>query len=474
MSSDPKSKRLTLTAGVVRDALRGKAKIVAPKFDENRQLGKVSTDSRSITAGDLFVALRGESFDGHDYIAEAVKKGAAAVLCEKYPADTIQDGIDIFLVEDALASFRLLASQWRELVDPTVIAVAGSVGKTTTKDLLAAILSKKSKNLVWTKGSQNGFIGLAMTLMEIKPETELAVIEVGIDAPGAMIQHIDMVRPEVSLVTAISEEHLEWLLNLETIAREENLILEETSRAGGTSIINLDDPWIAPLMQSIKETGKIGFTLGGISGPQVVSGKITGNVLEVEGLGRKKFSVDCPLPGEHNARNLLGAIATALVVGVSPGEITEGLLSFVASGGRSQLENLKSGVQVLCDFYNANPASMRAAFKVASEGRHKSGTIWLCLADMKELGEAEEALHRALAADIASVPGDVRLMLYGERMKWLSAELATVAPRVKINHFLSQDLMAAGVKAGLKPEDFIVIKGSRSMRMEKVWESLKS
>ena len=304
MKSAQKSKLLALTSGVVRDALRGKAKVVAPNFDENRPLGKVSTDSRTTGAGDLFVALKGDSFDGHDYIAQAVQKGAAAVLCEKYPSGTQQEGIDIFLVEDALDSFRCLASQWRELVDPTVIAVAGSVGKTTTKDLLAAILSKKSKNLVCTKGSQNGFIGLAMTLMEIRAETELAVIEVGIDAPGAMILHIDVVRPEVSLVTAISEEHLEWLIDLKTIAREENLILEETARAGGTSIINLDDPWISPLMQSIKETGKIGFTLGGVSGPQTVAGKLTGAVLEVEGLGRKKFSVECPLPGEHNARNL--------------------------------------------------------------------------------------------------------------------------------------------------------------------------
>ncbi len=474
MTLEQKSKLLALTSGVVRDALRGKAKVVAPKFNENRPLGKVSTDSRTTSVGDLFVALKGESFDGHDYIAQAVQKGAVAVLCEKYPADAIQDGIDIFLVADALDSFRRLASQWRELVDPTVIAVAGSVGKTTTKDLLAAILSKKSSHLVWTKGSQNGFIGLAMTLMEIKAETEVAVIEVGIDAPGAMIQHIDVVRPEVSLVTAISEEHLEWLIDLKTIAREENLILEETARAGGTSIINLDDPWIAPLMESIKETGKIGFTLNGSPGPQTVSGKLTGSVLEIEGLGRKKFSVECPLPGEHNARNLLGAIAAALVVGVSPEDIKLGLSSFVSSGGRSQLETLKSGVKVLCDFYNANPASMRAAFKVAADGRNKSGVIWLCLADMKELGEAEETLHRGLAADIAGIPGDVRLMLYGERMKWLSAELAALAPRIKITQFLSQELMAAGMKASLKPEDFIVIKGSRSMRMEKVWESLKA
>ena len=465
---------LRLTAGFVRDALRGRAKIIVPNFNADRPIHRVSTDSRTVGPGDLFVALKGEAFDGHDFIKQAVEKGVAGVLCEKYPADTKQEGIDIFLVENSLDSFRMLARHWREAVDPIVIAVAGSVGKTTTKDMLAAMISGKFKRHIATKGSQNGFVGLPITLLDLTPDTEAAVIEVGIDAPDAMIKHIDIVRPEVALVTAISEEHLEWLKDLSTIAREENLILEETAKAGGTAVINLDDQWISPLMRSIKEHGKIGFTLGGTPGPQTIAGKLSGQLLEIEGLGRQKFTLTCPLPGEHNARNLLGAVAAALVVGVSPDEMKEGLSAFSPSGGRSQLEQLKNGTRVLCDFYNANPASMRAAFGVAAESITAHGTMWLCLADMKELGTSEEALHRSLATDIKKLNGPVRVMLYGERMKWLASEISKLSPEIQVEQFLSQELLAAELKKQLRPDDFVLIKGSRSMRMERVWEALKT
>jgi UDP-N-acetylmuramoyl-tripeptide--D-alanyl-D-alanine ligase len=461
-----------LTSGFVRDALRGKAKVIATRFDESRPLRRVSTDSRAVGHGDIFVAIKGETFDGHDFITQAVQKGAVAVLCEKYPADATQEGIDIFLVENTLESFRILALHWRQWVDPTVVAVAGSVGKTTTKDMLAAMLSGKYKNMVATQGSQNGDLGIPITLMGMKPDTEAAVIEVGIDAPGHMIQHIDVVRPEVALVTAISEEHLEWLKDLATIAREENLILEETAKAGGTAVINLDDPWIKPLWHTIKEHGKIGFTLGGIPGANTIAGILKGDELRVEGLGRQLFSLKCPLPGEHNARNLLGAVAVALVVGVTPDEMEEGISGFAPSGGRSQLEVLGSGVHVLCDFYNANPSSMRAAFKVAAVARSQTATLWLCLADMKELGQAEEILHRGLAADIGDLGPQVEVLLFGERMKWLASELTKKG--TSSSSFLSQELLAQELKRRVRPGDFVVIKGSRSMQMEKVWQALKT
>jgi UDP-N-acetylmuramoyl-tripeptide--D-alanyl-D-alanine ligase len=168
----------------------------------------------------------------------------------------------------------------------------------------------------------------------------------------------------------------------------------------------------------------------------------------------------------------LGAAAAALVIGVTPDEMEEGLSSFAPSGGRSQMESLSSGVRVLCDFYNANPASMRAAFSVAAKDRQSTGTLWLCLADMKELGTAEETLHRSLAADIVTIGGNVRVMLYGERMKWLADELAK--KHVAATCFLSQELLAADLKKQLKPNDMVVIKGSRSMRMEKVWDALRA
>lgn len=466
---------MSLTCGFVRDALAGKAKIVATQFDAQRVLNRVWTDSRTIAAGDLFVAYKGEVMDGHDFIAQAVERGCRAVLCEKYPSAAPQEGVDIFLVENTLESFRILAKTWRGFLGTNLIAVAGSVGKTTTKDILAAMLSGKWPKVLKTTGSQNGFFGIPMTLMELRDEHDAAVIEVGIDAPDAMLQHIDVVRPDVALVTAISEEHLEWLKDLKTIAYEENLILQETAQAGGVAIINLDDPWIKPMMESIKSSTKIGFTMQGSAGPQTLRGQLVdaGEVLEVSGMNISKFSVPMPLPGEHNARNLLGAVAAALVVGVKPDEIKKGMESFAPSGGRSQMEKTPSGLQVLCDFYNANPASMKAAFEVAKSS-HKTGSLWLCLADMKELGEQEEALHRDLAASILKLPKDTKILLYGERMNWLSDELRKQKFSGMLENFSSHETLGSHLKKHLQKNDFVLLKGSRSMKMERVWESLRT
>ena len=466
---------MILTSGFVRDSLAGMAKVIAPQFDVKKHIHKVSTDSRSIAPGDLFVALKGDVFDGHDYIAQAVGRGACGVICEKYPADTRQEGVDIYLVESSLTAYRTLARHWRERLDPTVVGVAGSVGKTTTKDILAALLSGKWADVPKTKGSQNGFIGLPMTLLDIKPDHEVAVVEIGIDAPDAMASHIDIVRPEIAIVTAISEEHLEWLIDLETVAREENLILRETAAAGGTAVINLDDPWIKPLMQEIKSHTKIGFTMTGIPGPNVLSGRVSqdGQLLEISGLGRKGFNLKMPLPGEHNARNLLGAVACALIMGVTVDELEEGIENFASSGGRSELERTKSGTHVLCDFYNANPASMRAAFRVAATHRKSDATLWLCLGDMKELGTQEETLHRGLAKDISALGAKIEVLLHGERTSWLADELKKINFQGHVATCASHEDLVAHLSKKLRPEDFVMIKGSRSMRMEKVWQGIK-
>lgn len=462
--------------GFVKTALAGKAKIIAPKFDGKREIKRVSTDSRSAGPGDLFVAVKGDNFDGHDFIAQAVSRGVEGVLCEKYPADATQEGIDIFLVADTMDAFRTLARHWREYVDPTIVAVAGSVGKTTTKDILAALLSAKWQKVLKTTGSQNGFLGIPLTLMELTAEHEVAVIEVGIDAPGAMIQHIDVVRPDFAIVTAISEEHLEWLIDLKTIAYEENLILKETAQADGTVVINLDDPWIFPLMTEIASHKKIGFTMRGAPSPYILAGSITkdGKGLSVEGLGHKRFEISLPLPGEHNARNQLGAIATALAMGVRPDDLQDGIENFAPSGGRSQMERTGGGTEVLCDFYNANPASMRAAFKVAESHAASDATLWLCLADMKELGAQEEALHRGLAKDIVAIKTPTTLLLYGDRMKWLAEELKTAGYTGSCKLYQSHDELGAELKKHLKSTDFVLLKGSRSMKMERVWDLIKA
>ncbi|MCX6116639.1 MAG: UDP-N-acetylmuramoyl-tripeptide--D-alanyl-D-alanine ligase [Proteobacteria bacterium] len=476
---------MSMTSGIVRDALAGKAKVISSTFDRDRRIDFVSTDSLTVTAGDLFVAIKGEVFDGHDFIASAVEKGCRSVLCEKYPAGVIIEGVDIYLVENSLDSFRILASFWRELIDAKIIAVAGSVGKTTTKDLLHAILSGKWKRVLKTKGSQNGFLGIPMTLCEAQLDTDVAVIEVGIDAPGAMLKHIEVVKPDISIVTAISEEHLEWLKDMKTIAYEENMILLETAQAGGISIINLDDEWISPVFDRIQSETKVGFTLNSTrSGPNILNGKynVTNSSLVVCGLGLPNpVEVSVPLPGEHNARNLLGAIAAALVVGVKPDEINSGLKHFKPSGGRSQWETSRTGLRVYCDFYNANPASMKAAFDVMSQvagNAEKQSSIYFCLGDMKELGPDEERLHRELAVPILKMSSlnakrALNILLIGSRMQWLQDEL--VKQKFSGSLLLYQDLemLTQGIKSKVRSDDLVLLKGSHSMQLHKVWDVLK-
>jgi UDP-N-acetylmuramoyl-tripeptide--D-alanyl-D-alanine ligase len=464
-----------MTIGIVRDALAGVAKVISTNFIKEARVNRISTDSRTASAGDLFVALKGEKFNGHDFIAQAIDQGCRHVICEKYPAGVIQDGVDIFLVEDSLEAYRKLAQHWRRLLNPHVIAVAGSVGKTTTKDMLQAILMSKFENeLLSTSGSQNGFIGIPMTMLRLSEQHKIAVIEVGIDAPGAMIKHIDVVRPDIALVTAISEEHLEWLIDLKTIAYEENSILVETARSGGVAVVNLDDPWISPLWGKITESSKIGFTMVSEPAENILCGNLVTKgdeqKLEVRGLGQKKFEVNLPLPGKHNAMNLLGAVAVAIASGVKPSEITQGIKSFRSSGGRSDLKETNNGVKVLCDFYNANPASMRAAFAVAQEFGG-GGRVFYCLGDMKELGVQEESLHRQLADDLVR-QNQATVYLYGDRMTWLFDEMKKRGYAGTAKHFNRQEDLIVELSKVVKPKDFVVIKGSNSMKMGSIWDAL--
>jgi UDP-N-acetylmuramoyl-tripeptide--D-alanyl-D-alanine ligase len=446
----------------IRQALSGTAKVFL--VHEQNTYKRVHTDSRSVQPGDLFVAIKGDHVDGHDFIKKAIEQGATGVVCEKYPADIHQ--VDIYLVESSLAAYRLVAGAWRVQCAPQVIGVAGSVGKTTTKDLLSAIMKARYPLTLSTSGSQNGFVGLPMTLLKLKPDSACAVIEIGIDDVGAMAQHIELVQPDLAIVTAISEEHLENLKDLKTIATEENMILKEVANTGGIAIVNLDDPWIAPLFDSLQGP-KVGFSLSSTVG---LHGAWAAPYLTVSGLGRKAFKVKSPLPGEHNARNLLGAVAVAVALGLTNEEITLGLESFVPSGGRSDIQYLKGGSPVVCDFYNANPASMRAAFHIA-DGLH-SETVHLCLGDMLELGEQEEELHRGLVESLRAMKAAKKIYLYGPRMKWLQDELTK--HHIHSEHFEEQTSLANKVIQSLSTGDAILIKGSRSMRMEKVWEIIKN
>lgn len=433
-----------------------------------RSFSGISTDTRTLSAGALYIALHGDRYDGHDFIATAIKHGALGVICEK--GRRLTDPITWFEVSHVLEAYRKLAFSWRERLDGIpMIAVAGSVGKTTTKDLLAALLSQRFKHVLKTEGSRNGFIGIPMTLLELRESHQIAVIEVGIDEPGAMLTHANTVRPTHALVTTIAPEHLSTLHDMETIAREECVLLEWVT-ANGTAYINLDDPAVRALTKNLPAQHTIGFTLEGRvwDGHQVESAHYLPDERKLRLANGECFAL--PLEGAHHARNLLAALTIARSLGLSHMEMADGLKRFKPAFGRADRRELPGPVEVLCDFYNASPASVAAAIDVFKTWPSATRRI-ACLGDMLELGPDEEKYHRELAPKIMNAGID-RVYLVGKRMGWLANELLKVGFKGHVELFESSAKLAEHFVPNVNPGDQILIKGSRGIQMERIWELL--
>lgn len=420
-------------------------------------LTQISSDTREVKPGALFVALVGENTDGHKYVEQARAAGATALVHNKlFPCP---DGMVSFPVDDTLHAWRMLAGAWRKEFRIPVIVVAGSAGKTTSKEMLAALLRGRFKNVLQTLASQNGFQGVPTTLLRLRPEHDAAVIEVGIDEPDSMIQHLELVQPDAGLLSSIGPEHLEKLIDLDTVEEEEGMLFTVLEARRGLAAVNLDDERIARQAEQLEKARVLTYSLGGKAS---IQGRLRGELLHVDGLG--EFAV--PLEGTHNARNLLGALTLARGLGLSGDEMRAGLAGFVAPPGRSEVHSWH-GCRVLADTYNANPASVVAALETLGAGRS-----WVCLGDMLELGTFEEQMHRGLAD--ALLKHDVKnVLLYGPRMKNLEDELGRRGFGGVLKHFSEHEAMAAFLAAEAKAGDCILIKGSRGMKMEKVWESLR-
>lgn len=431
----------------------------------DRTFTGVTSDSRGDVAGSLFVAIRGERFDGHAFIDAAIAGGAAGILVERNRFRGNPTGVAVFPVDDTLAAWRTLAYHWRRRFDIPVVAIGGSAGKTTTKNLLAAMLRGKFRHVLATEGSQNGYLGLAMTLTALRPEHEATVIEIGIDAPGAMTEHAALVRPDAALITTIGVEHLESMGDIETVAAEECRLLTATAEHGGSVYIHDEDEW---LRECVRDRS-IRYGLNGAPDDGRLRGRIEGKALALAGLGRDEFNLPLPLPGRHNALNVLAAAAVACGLGLGGDEIRAGLARYRPDAARSNRVELRDGITVLADYYNASPLSMAAALETL--GELGEGRRWLCLGDMLELGPNELDFHRALAAPIAGL-GAAGVLLYGPRMRALAEALDEVNFEGMVAHFEDKTALADRLKREIKPGDAILIKGSRGMAMEDVMARL--
>ncbi|MDR2450217.1 MAG: UDP-N-acetylmuramoyl-tripeptide--D-alanyl-D-alanine ligase [Candidatus Accumulibacter sp.] len=423
----------------------------------------VSTDSRNVAPGELFVALRGERFDGHDFAGAARERGAAAAVTDLAGAVKLRASkvdLPLVVVADTRAALGELAAAWRSRFALPVIGVTGSNGKTTSKEMIAAILRAAfgADSVLATAGNRNNDIGLPLTLLGLGEEHRAAVIEMGMSHPGEIAALARIVRPTVALVTNAQRAHLEGMGTLGRIALEKGAIFAELEE-NGVAVFGADDPW-AGLWRSLSaRCRRLCFSLGGEA---EVRGRCATHGLEnhvVIESGGERIEVDLQLPGAHNARNALSAAAAALAIGAPLAAVRQGLMDFHGIPGRLQCRAGVHGARVLDDAYNANPDSLRAAIDVLAA--HPGRKI-LVLGDMGEIGEAGGQFHDEIGG-YAKSQGVDRLLAIGESSALAAKNFGTGG-----EHFGRFEELAAALLGELTPETIVLVKGSRFMRMERV------
>lgn len=426
----------------------------------------VCTDTRELKPGQLFVALVGPSFDGHGFVASAQQKGAAGVVIshalkddDSSPETTITtSGIPQIIVADTQRAFAQLAGNWRSQFDIPVIAITGSNGKTTVKEIVAAIFAQKGEVLA-TQANFNNEIGVPRTLLRINEKHVVAVVEEGASHPGDIAYLTEFVQPTVALVTNAAGAHLEGFGSVEMVAKTKGEIFEGLAD-NAVAVINADDEFSA-LWQS--QAGNRTVVRFGMNSDADVRGELGDDGM----LHISTANGDCvarwSLEGQHNVMNALAATAAALAAGASLNEVMAGLESVVPVSGRLESKAAINNAEVLDDTYNANPASLNVALDVLAE---RKNTCYLALGDMAELGDESVEFHKQ-AGERAREKGVQRLYAIGEYSRY-----AALAFGENGQHFPVQEELISQLREDLHKDVTLLVKGSRSAHMENVVAAL--
>lgn len=417
--------------------------------------GGVSTDSRKVDTGALFVALRGESFDAHDFLDQVAARDVAAVV-----VSTLPDGwtLPAIVVPDTLVALGRIAHAWRTGFDLPVIGVTGSNGKTTVKEMIASILAAAvgEDARLATQGNLNNEIGVPLTLFRLTASHRAAVVELGMNHPGEIARLAAIAAPTVALVNNAQREHQEFMHTVEAVARENGAVLQALAPSG-VAVFPGDDQYTG-LWRGLAACDVITF---GLTDACDVRADYTsngfGSDLQVSARAAQ-FTVKLAAAGEHNVRNALAAIACALGAGVKPDAIVRGLEAFAPVGGRLQRKQAAGGATVIDDTYNANPDSMRAAIDVLAA--YPAPRI-LVVGDMGEVGAQGKEFHEEIGA-YAKTRGIDTVLATGELARHLAASGA--------QHYEQFDELLAALdkKLGSNTDATVLVKGSRFMKMERV------
>jgi UDP-N-acetylmuramoyl-tripeptide--D-alanyl-D-alanine ligase len=429
---------------------------------EDHPYGAVATDSRTLAPGSLFVALRGPSFDGREFVAAAAARGAIGAIVEK----AVPHVLPQVVVADALRALQELGRAWRAEFTMPIVAVGGSNGKTTAKEMTAAILSRMGPCMA-THGNLNNHIGVPVTLMRLEPSHRSAVIEMGANRIGDVAELVRLARPTVGLITNAGAEHLEGFGNLDGVAKGEGEMVSCLDPEA-TAIINADDAY-AGYWRGVAAARRI--VTFGVHADADFAAKNSQQAIE-RGEFVTRFTLECPLGrqsitlkagGAHNIGNALAAAAAAAAAGASLEQIALGLADFRAVAGRLQLKPGARDSWIIDDSYNANPSSVRAGLEVL---RSLPGATWLVLGDMAELGEFAEDSHAHMGA-YARDCGIKRLFALGPQSSRAVETFGSGA-----EWFADAESLTRRLQAELAPGVTVLIKGSRINRLERVVQAL--
>lgn len=426
---------------------------------DDRDFAGISTDSRTLSAGELFVALQGPNFDGCDYVQNACDSGAAgAVVPTQVTADLAQ--IEVQDTRRALGEF---AAAWRRQQDVTVVGITGSNGKTGTKELVRACLAQRAPTLA-THGNLNNEIGVPLMLARINDAHRFAVIEMGANHPGEIAYLTGLARPNIVVITNAAEAHLEGFGSVHGVSRAKGEILEGSERPK-TAILNADDDYYDYWRSLVRDVRTIGFGLGesaDVRASDIVSG-FQDSQFQLH-LPNESVDVCLPLPGIHNVRNACAAAAVAWSLEIGAEDIKQALEDVSPIGGRLQPLRGTGGATLFDDSYNANPLSVTAAAEFLSQ---LSGESWFVLGDMKELGDNEAELHRETGEKIRA-SGIDRLFALGDLTRHAVEGFGEHASWYGSVEALLEDLTRQ-----LGNSVNVLVKGSRSMHMERVVDALR-